>query len=81
MDQMKILKIRAMILDECQRQVFDALVWPLSELHMTEEEEKAWILNARSYSGQLEWESYSTTRDSFMMKAYDLLSIMGDAPV
>ena len=76
MDQVKLLKTRAMILDGSQRQVFDALVSPLPELHMTEEEERQWIQSARSFSGQLDWGTYSTTRDSFMMKAYDLLGIM-----
>ena len=77
MDQMLYDKSRAMILNESQRQVFDALVLPLPELGLTGKEEKQWMSKARSLSGNIDWNTYSTARDSFMMQAYDMLSTLG----
>jgi len=77
MDQMLYEKSRAMILNECQRQVFDALVLPLPELELKGKEEKQWLSKARILSGNIDWNTYSTTRDSFMMQAYDMLSTLG----
>ena len=42
MDETVFQRNRAMILNEGQRQVFDALVLPLPELGMTGKEEKQW---------------------------------------
>lgn len=80
MDSTKIQNTRGMILNEWQRQTYDAFVLPLEELQMTEEEERTWIHNARSLSGRLEWDTYSTTRDSFLRLASDLLQFMGLSP-
>lgn len=60
---------------EWQKQTLDAFVLPIEELGFTEQEKKNYVKKAREAVNRVDWETYSTTRKSFMVQAEDLLRI------
>jgi len=60
---------------ECQKQALDAFVLPLEELGITEQSRKAYVKKAKEAVNRLDWETYTTTRKTFMVQAEELLRI------
>ena len=60
---------------EWQKQTFDAFLLPLDDLGLTDKEKSAWVKKAKESVNRLDWETYTTTRKTFMLQAESLLRI------
>ena len=69
----EIRKARQSFPYEWQRQAFDAFVLPADELGLTGRERDAFARQARAAVNEINWETYGTTRGSFLALAEDLL--------
>ena len=60
---------------EWERLTFDAFVLPVHDLGLTEDEKTAFVRNAKAAVDCIDWETYTTTRQTFLSRAEDLLRI------
>ncbi len=60
---------------EWQKQTFDAFLLPFDELDLTDQEKNAWVRKAKGAVDRLDWETYTTTRKTFMLQAESLLKV------
>ena len=58
---------------EWERQAFDAFVLPVRDLGLTDEEENSFVRNAREAVDLIDWDTYTTTCETFLSLAGDLL--------
>ena len=60
---------------EWERQTLDAFLLPLHDLGFLKREKTTFVRKAAEAVNRLDWETYTTTRRTFMMLAEDLLKI------
>ena len=76
--QQEIRKLRSRVLYEALRYVFDAYILLINELPLSREEEKLYGQRALKAAGEIDWETYTTTRQSFLNGADELLLAVKD---
>ncbi len=74
----QISGLRARVPYESLRFVFDAYIFPVNELPLSQAEEKAYGQQALKVAGQINWETYTTARQSFLAGAENLLRLCRD---
>lgn len=67
--------IRASFPWEWQKQTFDAFLLPLDELGLVSRDKTIYVRKAAQAVNRLDWETYTTTRKTFMLQAESLLRI------
>ena len=65
---------------EEDRQTFDAFLLPLNDLGLTDKEKSNFVKKAVQAVYRLDWETYTTTRRSFLLGAEDLLKVRAMQP-
>lgn len=76
--QQEIRKLRSRVPYEALRYVFDAYIFLINELPLSREEEKVYGQKALKAAGEIDWETYTTTRQSFLNGADELLLAVKD---
>lgn len=64
---------RSSLPTEWQRLTFDAFALPVHDLGLTDDQERAYVRKAKEVVNRVDWETYTTTRQTFLSLAGELL--------